>query len=162
MRRFLHIVILACFLGLIAVVPSALTSMRVQAQGATTTYTVQPGDNLFRISLRFGVTIAAIAQANNIPNPNLIFVGQVLTIPAPGTAPQPTPTAIVIGAPTATAAPPPSGGTGGGEISYTVQAGDTLFRIATRFGTTVQAISQLNGITNPNLIFPGQVLRIVP
>lgn len=160
MRRFLHIVILVSLLGLIAVVPSVLPSFRVHAQGASTTYTVQPGDNLFRISLRFGVTVAALAQANNIANPNLIFVGQVLTIPAPGGTTPPPPTATPVpGAPTATPAP---GGTGGGTVDYTVQPGDTLFKIATRFGTTVQAIVQSNGITNPNLIFPGQVLHIVP
>lgn len=45
------------------------------------TYVVQPGDNLFRISLRYGTTIEAIAAANNITNVRLIFVGQVLRIP---------------------------------------------------------------------------------
>jgi LysM repeat protein len=45
------------------------------------TYTVQPGDNLFRISLRFDVSLVALANANNITNYNRIFVGQVLTIP---------------------------------------------------------------------------------
>lgn len=53
-------------------------------------------------------------------------------------------------------------GTGGqpGTIRYTVQAGDTLWSIAQRFGTTVDEIVALNNITNPNLIFPGQVLVI--
>ncbi len=46
-----------------------------------TTYTVQPGDNLYRISLRFGVSMVALAQANNITNYNFVFTGQVLTIP---------------------------------------------------------------------------------
>ena len=45
------------------------------------TYTVQPGDNLFRIALRFGRPMQTIAAANNIPNAGLIFVGQVLIIP---------------------------------------------------------------------------------
>ncbi|MEL6405173.1 MAG: LysM peptidoglycan-binding domain-containing protein [Chloroflexota bacterium] len=47
----------------------------------STTYTVQPGDNLYRIALANGVTIGALAEANNITNFNLIFVGQELTIP---------------------------------------------------------------------------------
>lgn len=53
-------------------------------------------------------------------------------------------------------------GTGGqpGTIRYTVQAGDTLWAIAQRFGTTVDEIVALNNIANPNLIFPGQVLLI--
>jgi putative chitinase len=44
-------------------------------------YQVRPGDTLFRLSLRFGVSIAQIAQANNITNTNRIFAGQVLIIP---------------------------------------------------------------------------------
>lgn len=43
---------------------------------------------------------------------------------------------------------------------YTVQRGDTLSGIAAKFGTTYQKIAQDNGISNPNRIFPGQVLRI--
>lgn len=45
-------------------------------------------------------------------------------------------------------------------ILYTVQAGDTLWSIAQRYGTTVDEIVALNNIANPNLIFPGQVLSI--
>ena len=45
-------------------------------------YVVQPGDNLFRISLRFNVSLVALAQANNITNYNRIFIGQTLTIPS--------------------------------------------------------------------------------
>ena len=44
-------------------------------------YIVQPGDNLFRIALKFGRTMQAIAAANGLSNINLIFVGQSLTIP---------------------------------------------------------------------------------
>ncbi len=47
-------------------------------------YTVQPGDNIFRIAIRYNTTVYAIAQANGIPNPNLIFTGQNLVIPYPG------------------------------------------------------------------------------
>jgi LysM repeat protein len=46
-----------------------------------TTYVVQPGDNLYRISIRTGVTMAALARANNITNFNLVFTGQTLIIP---------------------------------------------------------------------------------
>jgi len=45
------------------------------------THVVAPGENLFRISLRYGTTVQALAAANNIANVNLIFVGQVLKIP---------------------------------------------------------------------------------
>ena len=120
----------------------------VLAQAGGTTHTVQPGENLFRIALRYNTTWPVLAAANGISNPNLIYVGQVLKIPAPGTTipvtPQPQPTTQ----------PQPTPQT------YTVVAGDTLSRIALRYGTTVAALAQANGIANPNLIFVGQVLKI--
>jgi LysM repeat protein len=145
MRRFILILSLLALL-------LALGTTLVLAQQATV-HVVAPGENLFRISLRYGVTMQAIAAANGISNINLIFVGQRLTIPAGGTTPPPPPTAAP-GQPTVTPAP------GGGEQTYTVVRGDTLGAIARRFNTTVQAIASMNGIANPNLIFPGQVLRI--
>jgi len=123
----------------------------VTAQQAQTVHVVQPGENLFRISLRYGVPMASIVQANGITNPNLIFVGQQLTIPAGGVPTVPTP---------APGAPPPTAVPGGSTSTYTVVPGDTLGRIASRFGTTVAAIAQANGIANPNLIFAGQTLTI--
>ena len=45
--------------------------------------------------------------------------------------------------------------------TYVVQSGDTLYQIAQMFGTTVKELAQINNIQNPNLIFPGQVLRIL-
>jgi LysM repeat protein len=115
-----------------------------------TTYTVRPGDNLFRIALRFGTTTSALATENGITNPRLIFANQVLRIPSSATVPT-TPTQPE---PTQEPTQPPAGST------YTVQVGDTLFRVAVRQGTTVAALVQENGIANPNIIFVGQVLRI--
>ena len=122
--------------------------------GGSSTYVVQAGDYLSLIAQRFGVTVAAILAANNISNPNLLFVGQVLTIPGGGgtTNPTPVPTS---GNPPPTSTPAPS--TGG---SYTVQRGDTLSAIARRFNVTLQALMSANNISNPNLIFVGQVLTI--
>jgi LysM repeat protein len=140
MRRTVLILVLIC----LAVSPGIAS----RAQGSTT-YTVQAGDNLYRIALRFGVSVAAIQQANNIDNPNLIFVGQVLQIPG-GTGP----------APTQAPGGPTPGPQPGGSTTYTVQPGDTLARIAARFGTTVAAIAQANNIVNVNLIYVGQVLQI--
>ncbi|MCA9971523.1 MAG: LysM peptidoglycan-binding domain-containing protein, partial [Anaerolineales bacterium] len=51
------------------------------------TYVVQPGDTLMAIARRYGVTAVAIAQANHIVNPNLIYAGQQLIIPTAGGAP---------------------------------------------------------------------------
>lgn len=99
-------------------------------------HVVQRGDNLTRIAARYGTTVWAIAQANGIWNVNYIRVGQVLLIPMPGTVPGPSPRI------------------------YIVQPGDTLSAIAWRFGTTVWAIAQANGIWNVNLIYVGQRLYI--
>jgi LysM repeat protein len=52
-----------------------------QPPASQSTYTVQPGDNLYRISLRFGVSLLRLAEVNGIANVNRIFIGQVLTIP---------------------------------------------------------------------------------
>ncbi|QPC83195.1 LysM peptidoglycan-binding domain-containing protein [Phototrophicus methaneseepsis] len=120
-------------------------SFAAAAQEGQLIHVVQPGENLYRISLRYGVSIGAIASANGISNVNLVYVGQQLVIPG-GTGTPPT------DEPPATEAP--SGGV------YTVQPGDTLSRIAARFGTTWSAIAAANNIANPNLIYPGQQLII--
>jgi LysM repeat protein len=102
-----------------------------------TTYTVKAGDRLFSIGRQFGVNPYSIAQANNILPPYIIRPGQVLQIPSGGTT------------------PPPSGRT------YTVVAGDNLFRISLRFGVTLSALLAANpNITNRNVIFVGQVIKI--
>ena len=124
------------------------------------TYQVIAGDTLTAIAYRFGTTVNAIVQANSIVNPNLIYVGQLLEIPDGQTTPTPPPTGTPPSptpSPTSqppTATPPPVG------TIYIVQAGDTLSSIARRFGVTVNAIAQANGITNPNLIYVGQRLVI--
>lgn len=98
-------------------------------------YTVQPGDTLSGIADTYGTTYQKIAADNGIANPNLIYPGQVLKIYIDGG-----------GAP--------------GEQYYTVVSGDTLSGIAARYGTTWQWLAEVNGIANPNLIYPGQVLRV--
>jgi LysM repeat protein len=140
MRRF--VVVLALLVALLSI-----SMIATQAQNQQT-HTVQAGETLYRISLRYGVTLTALVQANSIANPNLIFVGQVLIIPTGGTTPPPA-------TPVPGGNPPPATGQ-----TYVVQRGDTLGSIARRFGTTYQAIAAANGIANPNLIYVGQTLRI--
>ncbi|MFZ0546650.1 MAG: LysM peptidoglycan-binding domain-containing protein [Candidatus Promineifilaceae bacterium] len=119
-----------------------MTSLNLQSGG---TYTVQAGDTLTNIAQRFGTTVAELVALNNIANPNLIYVGQVLQLPGGSTGGTPPPPP-----------PPPTGGGG----TYTVQSGDTLSSIAVRFGTTVAELVALNNISNPNLIYVGQVLQL--
>ena len=53
-----------------------------------------------------------------------------------------------------------STGSGSGAVYYTVKSGDTLSGIAVKYGTTYQIIAQLNGISNPNIIYAGQRIRV--
>jgi LysM repeat protein len=115
----------------------------VSSDGST--YVVRPGDNLFRIALNHGVTVQALSQANNITNPALINVGQELTIPTgDGTATPPT--------------TPPTDQTC--STVYVVQPGDNLFRIALRHNQSQMYLAQINGITNPSLVYVGQQICI--
>ncbi len=107
----------------------------VQAQG--TVHIVQRGENLTQIARRYGTSVSAIAQANGLRNPNLIYVGQRLRIPTGGG----------------------SSGGGGGTV-HVVRRGETLQAIALRYRTSVAAIAAANGLRNPNLIYVGQRLRI--
>lgn len=122
------------------------------AAPATTTYTVQPNDTLSRIAQQFGVTIQAIAQANGIVNPDRILLGQVLTIPLPGSPQQPPAQPTAVPGIVPTQPPPPA--------TYTVVPGDTLFKISLQFGINIADLIRVNGLTDPNRIFIGQVLTL--
>ncbi len=122
--------------------PAVVAATPVPVSPAGGVHTVQPGERLFSIARLYNVNPYAIAQLNGIPAPYLIYPGQKLKIPGSGNV-------------TPVPPPPPSGGT-----TYTVLPGDNLFRIALKFGKSMQAIAAANGITNYNLIYPGQVLKI--
>jgi len=115
------------------------------------TYAVQPGDTLASIAYQLGVSLHELIHSNGIVNPDLIFVGQLLTLPGCA-APTPLPCA----APVDCSVDPvhPAGQT------YTVQPGDTLSQIAAWFGVSVDPLYEVNGLWNPNMIYVGQVLII--
>ncbi len=104
-----------------------------------TYYTVKRGNTLWGIARRYGTTISSIVELNNIQNPNLIYPGQVLLIRRDVRSND-------------------THATGG--TFYRVGRGDNLTYIANRYHTTVTNIVRLNQIRNPNLIFPGQILKI--
>ena len=101
-------------------------------------HTVQPGETLSHIALRYGTTPALLAALNNVINPAQLFVGEVLDV-----------SEVAPGHPAVTAG-----------STYHVQATDTLYGIAARFGVTLAAVQNANGLERPDLIFPGQMLVI--
>lgn len=107
-----------------------LTAPRAASAGAVT-HTVLRGENLYRIALRYGVTVEAIARANGLTDPERIRAGQVLTIPTVGNVAR----------------------------SHTVQRGDTLSSIARRYRTTVEALLAANALRSDRIL-PGQSLNI--
>ncbi len=125
--------------------------------GGYTMYTVAPGDSLYRIGQQFGVSPEAILQANNLSSPAL-SVGQQLRIPGGSggsTTPPPPPPVVQPPRPPIGTTPP----SGSGSTEYTVQPGDSLYRIGQKFGVSPEAILQANDMTSPALSV-GQVLLI--
>ncbi len=156
-RSLIAIGLLAIMVSVLILAPRLASAQDGGQQ--PTQHVVQRGESLYGIARQYGVTVLAIAQANNISNPNLIYVGQVLKIPV-GTTPTVTPTTPVPTTPAATTPAPTTPPPPTGQTVHVVQAGENLYRIALQYGTTVQAISQANGITNPNLVYVGMQLKI--
>ncbi len=107
------------------------------------THVVRAGETLNSIASAHGVSAAALARANGISNPNLIKIGQRLVIPGGSSAAS------------------SSGGTASaGGAKYVVRSGDTLGSIAQRLGVSASALASTNGISNPDRIYVGMVLRV--
>ncbi|HBI1966429.1 TPA: LysM peptidoglycan-binding domain-containing protein [Enterococcus faecalis] len=94
------------------------------------THVVQYGETLSSIAYQYGTDYQTLAALNGLANPNLIYPGQVLKVNGSATS-----------------------------NVYTVKYGDNLSSIAAKLGTTYQALAALNGLANPNLIYPGQTLN---
>ncbi|RWZ54429.1 LysM peptidoglycan-binding domain-containing protein [Halobacillus fulvus] len=119
--------------GQVLTIPGSGSSPNpTQPPTGSSTYTVKAGDTMYSIARRYGMTVTELASLNNISNPSLIRVGQVLKVP----------------------------GTDQTNKTYTVKAGDTLYRIALNHGTTYQKLAAANNITSPYYIRIGQVLTI--
>ena len=97
------------------------------------TYTVRPGNTLYVIAQFFGTSADEIAEANGLAPPYTIYPGQELILPIE-------------------------------EIRspryYVVRPGDTVLGIADRYGLELETILSLNRLENPNIIYPGQILRL--
>ena len=166
--------------------PDSVSSISTPAATAAkpgTYVTVEQGETLYSISRRYGVPVDALMQANGISDPRQVRVGQRLSIPtysasrsgwvtgAQPVAPAPQPVAVTPApkshnvssvatatgtapAPRASVAPVASGGT------HTVATGETLYSISRRYGVTVEALSNQNGISSPSQLRVGQRLSI--
>lgn len=113
-------------------------------------YTVQSGDTLSGIALKFSTTSSKLAQLNSISNPNLIYVGQRLLVNQNSSS----------NSSSSSQSSSAATNTDASAASYTVKSGDTLSTIASQHNTTVNQIVSLNQLSNPNLIYVGQVLKL--
>jgi LysM repeat protein len=127
--------------------PSAMSVPPAPPELAATEYVVVKGDSLWKIAKKSGVTVKAMEAANPGIDPARLKVGQKLTIPAATSAAGPV--TGMTGSP----------GAGGGAEIYIVKSGDTLSKIARRYGTTVRAIESANGLSTTH-IQVGQKLKI--
>lgn len=134
--RFTQRTLLTSFIALVMLLLSAGAAF-ADAQS----YVVQPGDTIFKISVRFGVSMDAIRAANGISG-DTIYSGQTLIIPDPN-------------APASNQPPAPSGGT----VIHVVRSGETLFTIGLRYGMTWTKIQAANNIVGTT-VFTGQKLVI--
>jgi len=111
-------------------------------------HTVVAGDTVYAIAQMYGTSVDAVLAANGLTRASVIYPGQQLVVA--GSAPQAAPAAAT---PAAQAAPPAAG-------SHAVVAGDTVYAIAQKYGTTTQAIFSLNGLDASSIIYPGQTLVV--
>ncbi|MDP5274677.1 LysM peptidoglycan-binding domain-containing protein [Chengkuizengella axinellae] len=94
-------------------------------------YVVQPGDTLYAIAAKHGVSVQELIDVNGITDPAFLYVGQRLYIPVGGVA-----------------------------DTYIVKSGDTLYGIAAAYNVSVSDIITLNNLTDPNMLYVGQQLKI--
>ena len=102
-------------------------------------YRVVSGDTLSQIANLFGTTYQELARINGLSNPDKIQIGQILKLPNLKTS---------------------NSSSSSSYKTYTIVRGDTLNKIASRFGTTYQEIARINGISNPDKIQVGQIIKI--
>ena len=140
MTRSTHLKLFVSVFMLVSMMLLMLVSVQTTNAAALCTqyHTVQRGENLYRLSLRYGTTVSALQQANGLGSSTRIYAGQQLCVRADSGS---------------------NDGNGGG-TRYIIQTGDTLGRIARRFGVDLTVLARVNSIVNPNLIYAGQAISI--
>jgi murein DD-endopeptidase MepM/ murein hydrolase activator NlpD len=135
LRAFL--LALCMVVGLWVGLSAGLTVPQAYAQDGVGSYTVVAGDTLFEIAGRFGVSLDALVAINNIQDPSLIRVGQVLMIPGAGQSLAAVPTTLV-----------------------QTRPGDTLALVAQRYNQDLNLLTSLNSVSATTRLFPGQTVRL--
>lgn len=118
---------------------AAVTSIRDAA--AYEVHVVQPGETLSEIAKQYGTSVATLRQLNSLPNVNFVWYGQRLVIDGGGSA--------FVGQQSAE-----------GYQLYRVRSGDSLTKIARRYGLSVTQLAQINGISPLRWLYSGQQLRL--
>lgn len=124
--------LLAALFALALIIPSTANA----ATSSSPYYTVQSGDTMWNISKKLNVSFNSLVQANpQIKNPSFIYVGEQIHIPSSSTATK--------------------------GKTYTVQSGDTMWKIASRLGVSYNALLQANPqVKNPSVIYAGETLNV--
>lgn len=118
---------------------AAITSVRGAA--AYEVHVVQPGETLSEIAKQYGTTVATLRQLNSLPDANFVWYGQRLVIDGGGPA---------FGSPQSAE----------GYQLYRVRSGDSLSKLARRYGLSVTKLAQINGISPLRWLYNGQQLRL--
>lgn len=144
-----------------ALSPGQVIKIPASSSGQYQTHTVKPGEYLLAIALKYRVSMAALAALNGIQPPFVTTPGQVLRIPKSNTAAEMTAQSIQTQTPAQTQNLPVSGtGSGNSTRTHTVQPGEYILAIASKYGVSVEALAAANNIQPPYALTPGQVLQI--
>ena len=137
--------------GSAASTSTSTTSTRSAAPSAGGSYTVQAGDSYWRIANKYGISIQELQRLNGTSDYTL-HPGQSIKVPGSGTNASASSNSGSASTSTTSAAPAAGG-------SYTVQAGDSYWRIANKYGISISELQRLNGTSDYNL-YPGQSLKV--
>ncbi len=127
-------------IGQIICIPGAVPPPPKQCPTGSFPYTIKSGDTLYKLAITYNTTVEAIMAINPGINPNNLQIGQVICIPQ--------------------TTPPPPKQCPMGSFPYTIKSGDTLYKLAITYNTTVEAIMAINPGINPNNLQIGQVICI--
>ena len=115
---------------------------------------LRENETFFSVARDRGLKVADILKANPDLDPKRLQAGQVIRLPGGKATPAP------VAKPAPSPTPKPEAGQGSAATTHTVAAGDTLYSIARRYGTTAESIASANKLANPDALVLGQRLTI--